>query len=70
MKGYTPDPNGILGYTVQLSDDRKHALVELVAQNPAAFKAIMADKTPDVKVFQKGKDKQADIEAEFRKYET
>ena len=61
-------PDGILGYSVQLSDDRKHALVEFVARNPAAFKQIMADKSPDVKVFIRGASTRAEIETYFRQY--
>lgn len=57
---------GILGYTYQLSDDGKTALVEFVAAQRDAFKDILADKT--VKAFLKGKDKQGDIEIEFKKH--
>jgi hypothetical protein len=67
-RGAQTDPNGILGYTVQMADDRKHALVEFVARTPAAFKQIMADKSVDVKVFQRGKDSRATIETYFRQY--
>jgi len=56
----------ILGFTYVLSDDGKHALVEFVARDRAAFQQILAD--PTVKSFVKGKDKREDIEAEFKKY--
>jgi len=56
----------ILGFTYVLSDDGKHALVEFVARDRAAFQQILAD--PTVKSFVKGKDKRQDIEAEFKKY--
>ena len=56
----------ILGFTYVLSDDGKHALVEFVARDRAAFQQILAD--PTVKAFVKGKDKREDIEAEFKKY--
>ena len=62
------DPNGILAFTFQLTDDGKHALVEFVARNPAAFNQIKADTRADVKVFDKGKTKREDIEKEFKKY--
>ena len=57
---------GILGFTHVLSDDGHFALVEFVARDRSAFKAILADST--VKAFLKGRDKRADVEAEFKKY--
>jgi hypothetical protein len=66
--GVRPDLSGILGFTLQVTDDRKHALVEFVARDRSAFKQIMADTRSDVKVFEKGKAKPADIEKEFKKY--
>jgi hypothetical protein len=62
------DTNGIIGYTSQMCDDHKHALVEFVARDRSAFKELMTDTRPDVKVFEKGKSKRADIEAEFKKW--
>ena len=67
-RGVKPDPHGIIGFAFQLSDDHKHALVEFVAQDRSAFKQMMADTRPDVKVFEKGKVSRAVIEAEFRKW--
>src|ERR1017187_10819987 len=32
--GANVDPNGILAYTVQIADDRQHALDEFVARTP------------------------------------
>jgi hypothetical protein len=66
--GARPDPNGIIGYTMQISDDHKHALVEFVARDRSVFKLLMADTRPDVKVFEKGKVSRAVIETEFRKW--
>ena len=57
---------GILAYSYQTSDDGKYALVEFVAQDPAAFADILANAS--VKHFQKGKDKPEDIEKELKKY--
>ena len=57
---------GILAFTYVLSDDGKHALVEFVARDRAAFQQILAD--PSVKSFLKGRDTRADIETEFKKY--
>ena len=50
------------------SVDGSMALVELVARDRSAFSAILADKSPNVKVFEKGKHKKDDIEKEFHKY--
>ena len=63
-----PDANPIIAFAYQLSDDGKYAIVEFVAWDRSAFQAILADNRPDVRVFEKGKAKRADIEAEFRKY--
>ena len=57
---------GIIGYSQQVSDDGKFALVEFVARDRSAFKDILADTT--VKSFSKGRDKKEDVEAEFKKY--
>ncbi len=63
-----PSPTGIVAYTWQPTDDKKNALVEFVARDRAAFKAILEDRRPAVKVFEKGKAKKADILGEFRKW--
>jgi hypothetical protein len=71
---YAPPPpttgnqptSAIIGYSQQVSDDGKFALVEFVARDQSAFQAIRNDKT--IKVFVKGKDKKEDIEAELKKY--
>jgi hypothetical protein len=57
---------GIIAFMQQISDDKKHALVEYVAKDPAALQPILSDKS--IKVFLKGKDKKDDIEKELRKY--
>ena len=61
-----PTLPAIIGYTHQLSDDGKYSLVEFVARDMSAFQTILNDKT--IKVFIKGRDKKADIEAELKKY--
>ncbi len=66
-RGLLDFSSGILGFTMQLSDDGKLALVEFVARDRSAFAALLADKTPGVKAFEKGKVKKDDIEAEFKK---
>jgi len=60
--------DGILAMQFQVSDDGKTALVEMVAVNADALKPILSSKAAGVKVFQRGKNTQAEVEAEFRKY--
>ena len=60
--------DGIVAYTHVLSDDGQLALVEFVAYDRAAFKDLLADTNPKIKVFLKGKDKRDDIVAEFKKH--
>ena len=58
----------MIGYTAVLSDDKKFALLELVARDRKAFDAIFKDTRTDVKKFDHVKGaKKEDIEAEFRK---
>ena len=64
----TGDGRGIIAFGYVESDDGSMALVELVARDRSAFSAILADKSPNVKVFEKGKHKKDDIEKEFHKY--
>ena len=62
-------PGGFIGYTSVLSDDKKYALIELVAHDRKAFDAILKDARTDVKKFDHIKGaKKEDIELEFRKY--
>ena len=58
------DPNGIIGFTFQPSDDGKFAVVEFVARNRAAFQAILNDKT--ITVFEKGKAARSDVEGTIK----
>ena len=67
LPGTLPAEDGIAGYTMVLTDDGAHAIVEFVARDRSAFKALFADKRADVKVFEKGKTRKVDIETEFRK---
>jgi len=60
--------DGIVAYTHVLSDDGQLALVEFVAYDRAAFKDLLADSNPKIKVFIKGNDKRDDISAEFKKH--
>jgi hypothetical protein len=56
----------IVGYSHQISDDGRFALVEFVAFQRAAFQAMFNDKT--IVVFEKGKDSKATIEAALKRY--
>ncbi|HXI41179.1 MAG TPA: hypothetical protein VNH83_14445 [Bryobacteraceae bacterium] len=58
---------GIIAFSYQLSDDGKFALAEFVARSRDVFKPLLADTRPGVKVFIKGQDKRADIEAAFKR---
>jgi hypothetical protein len=48
---------------MQLADDRKMAIVHLVAVDHHAFDAILADNRPEVKVFEVGQHPAAAIES-------
>jgi hypothetical protein len=56
---------GIIAWSVLPTDDKKMAIVHLVAVNHHAFDQILADKRPEVKVFEVGKTPKAAIEAAF-----
>jgi hypothetical protein len=60
------DPNGIIAFTFQHSDDGQSAVFEFVARNRAAFQAIFNDKS--VLVFEKGKSVKGDVETALRKH--
>jgi hypothetical protein len=71
---YAPSPSAtaptsrveIIAYTYVPSDDGKFALVEYVARDRVAFKAILAD--PSVTAFVKGTHKLADAVAAFKQF--
>ena len=65
-RGAAPSRAGIIAYGWQPSDDGTFALVEFVAVERAAFAPILADKS--LKVFEKGKARREEVEAEFRKH--
>ena len=62
------DPNGIVSFSYQVSDDGRFAIVEFVALNRAALAPILAPNQPNVKAFEKEKATKSELEAEFRKY--
>ncbi len=68
VPGGEPSPDGIVAFGYIESDDGLQAVVELVARNRAAFKAIFEENRSDVRIFEKGKAKKDDIEREFKKY--
>jgi hypothetical protein len=63
----TPSADGIIAFSYQESDDGQFALVEFVARNRDAFKELLADSNPAIKVFFKGQDKLSDITVAFQK---
>jgi hypothetical protein len=67
---WPPNPNpsrtAIMGFSHQVSDDGRFALVEFVARDRSAFQPILNDKT--VTVYEKGKDKKDDIEKALKKF--
>jgi hypothetical protein len=65
------DKNGILAMHCELSDDGNTALVELVVADRSTANTIFSAaglNLPALKVFEKGKNTQAEVEAEFQKY--
>lgn len=64
---FAPSRNGIIAFYYDITDDGKRAIVELVAVDRAAFAAILAEKRPDVKVFEPDKAKKADVDLEIKK---
>jgi hypothetical protein len=59
---------GIAAWSSQITDDGKMAIIHIVAVDRNSFAAIFADTRPEIKVFEIGKDKQADIEAFLQQY--
>jgi hypothetical protein len=53
---------GILAWSFQLTDDKTMAIVHMVAVNHHAFDAILADKRPEIQVYEIGKTPRAAIE--------
>jgi hypothetical protein len=60
----SPNPNGILGFIFEPTDDGKSAVVEFVAQNHAAFSVLLADKT--IQIYQKGALSKSAIESAIK----
>ncbi|MGD1097746.1 MAG: hypothetical protein ABSB35_37880 [Bryobacteraceae bacterium] len=62
------DHSGILAFQMQFSDDRKMALVEIVAANRAALSNILTATAPGLAVFEVGVAAKSDIETAFQTY--
>jgi hypothetical protein len=59
---------GILGWSMQKSDDGTMAIVQMVAADHHAFDSILADTRPEILVFEIGKTPGATIQTEMQKY--
>jgi hypothetical protein len=59
---------GILAWGMLESDDGTMAIVQLVAADRHAFDSIFADKRPEIRVFEIGRDKPEAIQNELRKF--
>ena len=62
------DHTGILGYSMQISDDGKWALCEFVGATPSDLKIITTSTDPHVVFFERGHAKLDDVIADFSKY--
>lgn len=58
----------IVGYRYEVSDDGRFALVEFQARSARAFDHILARKDAGIKIFQPGRSRREEVEAEFRKH--
>ena len=71
---FVPPPNaapartGILAWSAQMTDDKQMAIVEYVAVDRGAFRGILADNRPEIRVFEIGKDSRAAIEAFMQRH--
>lgn len=59
---------GIIGFTYELSDDGKFALVEIIARERKHLLPMLNSTRADVKVFLRGRDRKDDIERELKLY--
>ena len=62
------DRGGILAWTFQLTDDKKMAIVHYVVADRAALAPVLADRRPEIRVFEIGKHSRPVIEQEMKKY--
>lgn len=59
---------GFIAWSMQFTDDKQMAIIHVVAADHDAFSQILADRRPEVRVFEIGKDSKDRIEKELRKY--
>jgi hypothetical protein len=59
---------GYLGWAMQVSDDGKMAIIQIVAADHHAFDSILADTRPEIRVFEIGKTPPDQIQAEMQKH--
>jgi len=59
---------GVLGWAMQVTDDGKMAIVQMVAADHHAFDSILADTRPEILVYEIGKADPATIQAALQKY--
>ena len=60
--------SGILGWKMQLTDDKTMAIIHIVAANRSAFQSVLSDKRPEVLVFEPGVQSKAVIELALQKF--
>ena len=61
-------PSGLISYQMQISDDGKSALLELVFATAKDMQPIVQSTALGVRTFVRGKDSEAAILAEFQKH--
>jgi len=54
------------GFHWVLADNGRLAIVEITAKSRAAFISILSDRTPEVRVFDRARDKKDDVERELK----
>ena len=59
---------GIIGFQMQISDDGQWALCEFVGATPNDLASITTSTAPNIKVFERGKATEAEVEADFQQY--
>ena len=59
---------GIIAWSQQIADDGKMAIIHVVAVDRQAFAPMLADKRPEIRVFEIGKDSPEAIEKELKKF--
>lgn len=63
-----PNRNGIIAWSFQPTDNGQMAIVQYVAVDHAAFNTILADKRPEIRIFEIGQTPPAVIEGALRQF--